>query len=467
MAELTRLRPFAGAAWVGGYARGHARPRSKGWAAVAVGLGVLAGSTLLMVRGVEPFATSFYLFAWYSTLLALYGALALTAGRSPRLRRPTSLLTMLAWSAVLWLFFELLNLRLRDWYYVFLPADVRLRWITTILSFATVLPAIFGAEALLDARGAFERVRWRPVRVTPGMLVRMRWMGAAMLVLPMIWPRYFFPLVWGTTTFVLEPAVYRRDRARSLLADLEEGRPARLLRLLAGGAAIGFLWELFNIAARAKWIYTVPFFEEAKLFEMPVLGFLGFPPFAVDCFVVWQLLVLGGLAVPLDGRPRPAPLRRRLGVALAATTFAIVVGLGVERATISSVRPSLAGLTGVPAARLEAAGYDVFSLARSTADGVAWREGAAPADAGRWVAEARVAALRGIGDANARALAAVGVPTVEALAIENPAALAARLRATRHGEVLDARVRVWVRAARRQVRLASGHDFQRPGLSLP
>src|SRR5512140_1307098 len=103
MAELIGPRGFPGMeVAAGGYVRGHARSRSKGWAAIAAGVGVLAGSTQLMLRGVEPFATSFYLFAWYSTLLALYGALALSAGRSPRLRRPTSLLTMLAWSAVLW-----------------------------------------------------------------------------------------------------------------------------------------------------------------------------------------------------------------------------------------------------------------------------------------------------------------------------------------------------------------------------
>ncbi len=453
MPELARQRGYQGGGELaaGGYARGHARPRGKGWAAIAVGAGLLAGSTLLMLKGVEPFATSFYLFAWYSTLLALYGALALSAGRSPRLRRPTSLLTMLAWSSVLWLFFELLNLRLRNWYYVFVPADPWLRWPSIVLSFATVLPAVFGAEALLEAQGAFERKRWRPLRVTPAKLRNMRVIGALMLVLPMLWPRYFFPLVWGTTTFMLEPAVYRRDRSRSLLADLEEGRPARLLRLLAGGAAIGFLWELFNIAARGKWIYTVPFFEEAKIFEMPVLGFLGFPPFAVDCFVVWQLLVLAGVAVPLDGRARPARLRRRLGFALAATLFTVGVAVGMERRTISSVRPGLDAVVGAPAARLAAAGYgDVFVLAQASASDVAGRTGADVVLAAQWVDEARLATLRGIG-ANARQLAAVGVRSVPALAEQDPALLARRLRATTGAEVLDSRVRVWVRAARRRI----------------
>ena len=454
MAELTGPRPFGGGAEVaeGWYARGHARPRGKGWAAIAVGVGVLAGSAGLMLRGVEPFATSFYLFAWYATLLALYGALALTAGRSPRLRRPMSLLTMLAWSSVLWLFFELLNLRLRDWYYVFVPANAWLRWPSIILSFATVLPAVFGAEALLDARGTFEATRWPALRVKPALLRNMRVIGALMLILPMVWPRYFFPLVWGTATFLLEPAVYRRDRSRSLLADLEQGRPARLLRLLAGGAAIGFLWELFNIAARGKWIYTVPFFEEAKLFEMPVLGFLGFPPFAVDCFVVWQLLVLGGVAVPLDGRVHPATVRRRLGVFLAAAVFTAGVALGMERRTISSVRPTLALLADVPATRLAAAGYgDLFTLARAHAADVALRTGVPAGAAVGWVDEARLATLRGIGDENAARLLRAGVRNVDELAAQDPALLAARLRASGPGEVLDARVRVWVRAARKAV----------------
>ncbi len=454
MAELTGSQGgFTGMeVAAGGYARGHVRPRGKGWAAIAVGLGVLVGSTRLMLRGAEPFATSFYLFAWYSTLLALYGALALSAGRSPRLRRPTSLLTMLAWSSVLWLFFELLNLRLRNWYYVFVPANPWVRWPCIILSFATVLPAVFGAEALLEARGVFEAKRWPRLRVTPVLLRNMRLIGALMLLLPMLWPRYFFPLVWGTTTFLLEPAVYRRARERSLLADLEEGRPARLLRLLAGGAAIGFAWELFNIAARGKWIYTVPFFEEAKLFEMPVLGFLGFPPFAVDCFVVWQLLVLGGVAVPLDGRALPASLRRRLGALVAAAVFTAVVAVGMEQRTISSVRPSMAGLPGVPAARLSAAGLgDVFTLAHAQAADVALRTGVPAAPALSWVEEARLAALRGIGDENAARLARVGVRNVDALAAQDPPVLAERLRASGAGEVLDPRIRVWVRAARKAV----------------
>jgi len=37
------------------------------------------------------------------------------------------------------------------------------------------------------------------------------------------------------------------------------------------------VWEFWNYGAN-EMTYTVPFFGNVKIFEMPVLGFLGFPP---------------------------------------------------------------------------------------------------------------------------------------------------------------------------------------------
>ncbi len=433
---------------VGGYARGEVRPRPKGWAAVAVGAAGLVTATVLMLRDAAPFATMYYVFAWYSTLLALYGVLALVSGRSPALRRPASLATMLGWSVVVWLFFELLNLRLRDWYYVFVPREGAVRWVYIAVSFATVLPAVFGAEALLEGLGVAERARWPRLRVTPRLLRGVRAAGALALVLPLLWPRWFFPLVWGSATLLLEPSVYRRDPARSLLHDLEEGRPGRMLRILLGGAAIGFLWEMFNIRARGKWIYTVPGFDDGKLFEMPVLGFFGFPPFAVDCYVMWQLLVVQGLAVPLAGRPLPARRLKRWGSALGAVAFSAVVLRGMEARTISSVAPRLSDVPGIPAPALRDAGYDVFSLSSASPAAVALATGASPEESARWVSAARLVTLRGIGTRNARDLMAVGIQSPGRLAAADPAWLARALRARTGRPVVDARLRVWIRAAR-------------------
>ena len=49
----------------------------------------------------------------------------------------------------------------------------------------------------------------------------------------------------------------------------------------------GFAWELWNYPAGGKWIYSVPILPNLRLVEMPLPGYLGFPPFAVECFVMY------------------------------------------------------------------------------------------------------------------------------------------------------------------------------------
>jgi hypothetical protein len=112
-----------------------------------------------------------------------------------------------------------------------------------------------------------------------------------MLVLPLVFPDYFFPFVWGALIFLLEP-VCARFGTRSLLVDGQKGEWTAFVRLLLAGILCGGYWELCNFWSLEKWIYTVPFFSQGKLFEMPYLGFLGFPPFCVQCFVMINALYL-------------------------------------------------------------------------------------------------------------------------------------------------------------------------------
>ena len=60
-----------------------------------------------------------------------------------------------------------------------------------------------------------------------------------------------------------------------------------MTNLLIAGFICGGLWEFWNFWARAKWIYTVPIVGNVKIFEMPVLGYFGFPPFALECFAMY------------------------------------------------------------------------------------------------------------------------------------------------------------------------------------
>ncbi len=71
----------------------------------------------LLLRGYEipPVPTWFYVLAWYPTLVILDEVVVVLGGES-LLARPRELAVMLWWSAAIWLLFEAINFRLRDWY---------------------------------------------------------------------------------------------------------------------------------------------------------------------------------------------------------------------------------------------------------------------------------------------------------------------------------------------------------------
>ena len=52
----------------------------------------------------------------------------------------------------------------------------------------------------------------------------------------------------------------------------------------------GRLWR--SARATTKWIYDLPFLARPKFFEMPIAGFLGFPPFNVEYFVMFHFIAL-------------------------------------------------------------------------------------------------------------------------------------------------------------------------------
>jgi hypothetical protein len=445
-------------------ATGAGAPRAEGrsarpapWLVALPALLFLGTAVALMLRRVEPFVNFFYISAWYPTLLVLDAAVAARTGRYFVFSRPRFALSLLAWSAVLWFFFELVNFRVANWYYVFLPPERLMRWLGTTVSFATVLPAIFLAQRWLAARGAYKGLRWPGFGVSRRVLRGVFLTGIAFAVLSLAWPRIFFPMIWGALTLVLEPWNYVRDPDRSLLADLSNGRPARLLRFLTGGLAIGFIWELYNIEARSKWIYTVPGFESFKLFEMPLAGFLGFPIFALDCFVVYQSLVLARVAIaPEAGRSKDLPRPRRTAMAAAvAALCSLAVLFGMDRWNTDSLRPHLQELWVIEAAdreRLAAASYgDPFVLAKADPAEVAGRANTTLRQANEWIAAAQLSTLRGIGTENARLMWEAGVSSVTRLAASEPGELGARLRTMteRPRAATPPKVRVWVSAARR------------------
>jgi len=401
-------------------------------ARLAAAAAVLVAAVLLRLYDIPPFPTWFYVVAWYPTLVILDQTVVLLGGES-LLARPGALTAMLWWSAMIWFLFEAINFRLEDWYYVFLPANRLARWVGITVSLATVVPAVLLPERLLERLGVWRELRGRPVPLRPEHLRIALWVGGATLALVLALPRYLYPLTWGAVWLIAEPLLYARDPGRSLFADIARGAWGRVARLMAAGLFAGALWESFNGLARGRWIYTVPFLEHWKVFEMPLVGFLGFPFFALE---VWSLYHL------LATRTTPRTVA-------ASALVALLVLAGMDAWTVSSTMPRLAQLPGVTNGviyRLRDAGWtDVFRVARASVAELAYSANVSPHDARAAHEAARLATHEGIGTAHAAVLIGGGIGTVEALARTDPDSV---WRIVHHSaRPTRAEVRVWVRAA--------------------
>ena len=56
----------------------------------------------------------------------------------------------------------------------------------------------------------------------------------------------------------------------------------------------GIFWEMWNFYSLPKWVYTIPYIGFWKIFEMPFLGYFGYPFFGiiVYSFTVFMFSVL-------------------------------------------------------------------------------------------------------------------------------------------------------------------------------
>jgi hypothetical protein len=264
-----------------------------------VGLAIVIGAEAALVAGQPLVARWFTPIVWTGYVLFADALAARVLGRSYLTTHRTDGVLVALVSIGSWWLFEWYNVPRfwRGgaeatgvwWHYHGMEPNLWLRRLGYDWAFATIFPALFLTAAVL--RGSvFRGVRMRPWRPSPGVLRGLSALGAVMVVLPLvIVSPWLVPLVWSGFALLLEPLNARAGRP-SWLADLARGDASRLLALLAAGAVCGVLWEFWNYWAATRWTYTVPYLGHWKLFEMPVLGYLGFPPFALECYAMYHWL---------------------------------------------------------------------------------------------------------------------------------------------------------------------------------
>ena len=215
------------------------------------------------------------------------------------LRTRTSLLTrdwrkyigLFLLSALVWWFFEVVNWRLQNWHYqggeLFTPLEFGL-WAT--LSFSTVIPAVFGSAELVASFSFLQRLKGGP-RIRPDRRTTLAFFiaGLVMTVLMWAWPRIFFPFIWLSVYFIMEPLnVWLGNRSLATWTRQGDWRP--VLALWLGVLLTAFFWEMWNFFSFPKWIYTIPWGGCCKVFEMPLLGYGGYLPFALELFALYHFV---------------------------------------------------------------------------------------------------------------------------------------------------------------------------------
>lgn len=262
---------------------------------------------VLMLVRVEPIATYFYVFVWWSYILTIDSLIFWHKGNSLIYRLKARVLLLIISSYLFWEFFELINIRIANWAYVGSPVgpngvfstNPAWRFGFKFLAFGSVLPGILETHEFLQFIGLGRRLEFLGWEKSRRFLIWKWWgrpsrlwgfLGLIMLIIPLVWPQYFFWTIWLAIIFLLDPSIEKLG-GKSLFSELRKGNVRTFYRLLLTGLICGVLWEGWNYWVGLKWTYDVPFVGDWKIFEMPILGYLGFSLFAVECYIFYEWLM--------------------------------------------------------------------------------------------------------------------------------------------------------------------------------
>jgi len=229
---------------------------------------------------------------WLGYCLTVDAVVFARKGHSLLTRSPAVYATLFLISVPAWWLFEIINLRTQNWYYLGEQyfSDVEY-FLYSSLSFSTVMPAVFGTAELAGTFTCIKRMNFKfRFGITPARLIALFCTGIIMLLLMLIWPAYFFPFAWLSVYLILEP-LNAWLMNRTLLRDISAGNWQPLLALWAGCIICGFFWEMWNFYSYPKWIYRIPLFNFFHIFEMPLIGYLGYLPFSMELFALYHFTV--------------------------------------------------------------------------------------------------------------------------------------------------------------------------------
>jgi hypothetical protein len=256
---------------------------ARGW------LGLILVAVCWPLNWMLPGVRTAYLFfpLWFGYVLIVDALVRRRMGNSLWTRSRKNFLLLFLVSAPVWWLFELINLRTANWEYVGRELFSTLQFaLLCTISFSVVVPAVFETAELI---GSF---RWMdPFAQGPrtpaarAMFVGLFVIGLGMLAAVLVYPKIFYPFTWIALVLIFEPINYWTSRPY-FLEQLRNGDWRTVISLSFGALVCGFFWEMWNYYSFPKWIYHIPGLAFLHIFEMPLLGYGGYIPFALELYAL-------------------------------------------------------------------------------------------------------------------------------------------------------------------------------------
>jgi len=252
------------------------------------GLVTIVLAEVFLYFRVWPFVSFFCPLVWLGYIL-LVDSLVFNAKKSSLLtRHPKKIVAMFVLSLAFWMLFEFYNEAVPGWEYLNIGT---IEVFSGLIAFAAILPAIMETNDLLRSLHIFDAFKVPKMKVNKNLLRIFIVIGVVFLVLPFfISSPWMWVLIWTGFFFLLDPINYLNGQ-KSIIYHVKRGNWSLPLSLLFAGFICGFLWEFWNYWAVTKWKYIIQIpLVEIKIFEMPLIGFLGFGPFAWELYDMYYFI---------------------------------------------------------------------------------------------------------------------------------------------------------------------------------
>lgn len=263
-----------------------------------VGLATIIFAEISLFLKIQPFNSLFCPTVWLGYILLIDSIVYGLKKDSLLTRHTKKVPPAFMISIIFWIIFEIYNryLRFHDiggWTY---SKNIGLLGIIAgIIAFSTILPAILETAELIRSLHLFDRIKGPKMKflIKKDFLRSSIVLGGLFLIFPFfnlsqIWT---WTMIWTGFFFLLDSINYLNGQP-SIFGQIRNGKWLIPLSLVFAGLVCGFLWEFWNWWAVYRWQYNLPNIPLAsvKIFEMPILGYLGYIPFALELYAMYNFI---------------------------------------------------------------------------------------------------------------------------------------------------------------------------------